>query len=370
MLLEREILKNICSKIVPAISHSDINETSELLELTVHNNVLTLYVSSDIYTLKIVEKLDSETKDFTATIQAPTFLKLISQTTSEKIGLDVEGNALKVSGNGTYTFPLIYNDDVLVSIPKYTVDVVTKEFNIKNKILQSILQYNSKYIDKKTFNSPLQRLYYVDGDGCLTFISGACVNNFKLDNDLRILLDDRCVKLFSLFKNEDIKLTLGMRNNNSKTQTVVSLTTDDIKLTMILPEDMSIIDKFPCEAIRKLATTDYDNVVTLDSSKLQQSLNRLSLFRDTNNKAYLTFTFDTNNVSIQDINKENVETINYEDGSKIEKPYELIVDADEFKQALSCVPNLYLSLSFGNGRSFMLQREGVTIIVPECTRSL
>ena len=46
-------------------------------------------------------------------------------------------------------------------------------------------------------SNPIQRLYYMDERGAVTFTSGACINNFTLEKPVKILLNNKLVKLFN-----------------------------------------------------------------------------------------------------------------------------------------------------------------------------
>ena len=55
-------------------------------------------------------------------------------------------------------------------------------------------------------------MYYVDNEGAITFTSGACVTKFDLAGDIKLLFNQRLVKLFKLFKNTKVHFTVGNTN--------------------------------------------------------------------------------------------------------------------------------------------------------------
>ena len=104
---------------------------------------------------------------------------------------------------------LFFDNNEMLTLPPITILNKTLDMNISGEILNSILQYNSKELVKTSIAKPIQKLYYLDQEGCITFTTGACVNNFVLEKPVKILLNNRLVKLFKLFKNSLVKFTLG-----------------------------------------------------------------------------------------------------------------------------------------------------------------
>ena len=106
----------------------------------------------------------------------------------------------------------------------------------------SILQFNSKELSKGIISRPIQKLYYVDEHGALTFTTGACVNSFELQQPVKLLLNDRLVKLFKLFKGEQVDFTLGYDTISEDTiQTKVRFESDDIIITFDKPINAKVM---------------------------------------------------------------------------------------------------------------------------------
>ena len=73
----------------------------------------------------------------------------------------------------------------------------------------SLYNYNTKQLNIGSVAKPVQKMFYIDNEGCITFTSGACVNNFTLEKPIRVLLNSRLVNLFKLFKDELVQFNLG-----------------------------------------------------------------------------------------------------------------------------------------------------------------
>ena len=209
MIIRTDELKDICSKILTAVDDSDLSVVTETLQLKTVNNVLYLAVTNKEYYVETKTALTGEVGEFNATVNAKLFLKLMSQITTETVEFNVVDNVLIIKGNGTYKLPLIFDGDTLLELPKINIDNPTLNMPIASENLLSILQYNSKELMKGSIIRPVQKMYYVDEKGCITFTTGACVNNFTLPNQVSVLLNSKLVKLFKLFKEGDVEFTLG-----------------------------------------------------------------------------------------------------------------------------------------------------------------
>ena len=101
-------------------------------------------------------------------------------------------------------------------------------------------------------------VYYMDENGAVTFTTGACVNSFTLEQPVKVLLNDRLVKLFKLFKGEKVKFTLGYDAISDEIiQTKVKFETSDVTITAILSCDDSMLRQFPVNAVRGRADATY-----------------------------------------------------------------------------------------------------------------
>lgn len=372
MIIRIEKLQNACKNILTAVDSNTLSTITETLELVTVDNYLYMNVTNREYFAQV--KIDiGEVVDFHATVNATLFLKLISQITTDTVELNIKDNYVVVVANGTYKLPLIFDGDKLLELPEIEIKNVTNEFEIDSDILTSILQYNSKELLKGTIARPVQRLYYVDEKGAITFTSGACVNSFNLPQEVKLLFNDRLVKLFKLFDGSKVNLKIGYDNiSEDIIQTKVSFTSPDIKLTAILSCDDSLLSKVPVSAIRGIATAEYPYSININKEYLLQAISRLLLFNTLSGsrdivKPYSTLEFGKDSVTIYDVKKENKEVVNYNNTVlDIDEPYTAILDLPELKATLETCNEPYLNINFGNNTSIVLTRGRITNVIPEC----
>lgn len=376
MIIRSEKFQDICSKILPAVDTNETSTLSATLELVTRDKVLYVNVTNREYYVQVKLDLDEDI-DFHATVNANLFLKLISQITTDTIELSVDDTNIKIKGNGNYKLPLIYDDDKLLELPTINIINETNTFNIKSDILKSILQFNSKELTKGVASKPVQKMYYVDENGAITFTSGACVNNFSLEYPVKLLFNNRLVKLFKLFDTDNVKFTLGYDEiAEDIIQTKVRFETPSINIIAILSCDDKLLKSVPVAAIRNRANVDnYPYNITINKDLLLQATNRLSLFSSGFGskeviKPYITLEFNKDFVTIYDVHKENKETLYFDNSAAnfdSTEPYEVIIDLNELRSTLDTCAEQYLNINFGDDSAIVISRQNIHNVIPQCS---
>lgn len=372
MLIKTDLFKDVCSKILSAIDNNELSTLTETLELKTVGKVLYLNVTNKEYYASVKFDLDHE-EEFHATVNANLFLKLVAQITAENIKLTIYDTYVELVANGIYKIPLIFDNDKLLELPEIIINNKTVTMPISGSILESILNYNSKELLKGTVAKPVQKMFYVDEEGCITFTTGACVNSFTLTQPIKLLLTSRLVKLFKLFKNDMVNFTLGYDAlSNGIIQTKVCFETATIKLTSILSCDDTLLNSVPVKAIRGRANNTYAYSVSLNRQELTEAINRLLLFsagygsRQTI-KPYSLFEFSGNKVTIWDANKENMEDLIFENNLTLADSYSMTLDLIDFKTVLDGCTEQSIMLNFGDHKAAVLVRGNIKNVIPEVT---
>jgi len=364
MILNSKAFTEACSYILEAIDNKNSSLFTETLELVASGRVLNLNVTNREYFVSVKFNLE-EDADLKAAVNAKLFLSLISKITSETIEITPEQNFIKIKGNGDYKLPMIYNNGELMSLPVINIDNVTNDMSIDSSILQSILFYNSKELLRGIAAKPVQKYYYIDEHGAITFTSGACVNNFTLEKPVKILLSDKVVKLLKLFKDDSsVKFEIGQDQvSDDLIQTKVRFSTDKVVLTAKL-SDSSLVSSVPVEAIRNMATKDYLYSVVLHRNEFLQALGRLRLFND-GTKNYGKFEFTNDRVTISDWSSDNKEVIVYSNEVPTLESYTALLNTDNLELIIKGCEEEYVTLCFGDNKAFCCVQPTVTDILPE-----
>lgn len=369
MRIKTKDFQEVATTIRQAIDDSITN-----LELVAKNAELFLNVTNKEYYVSVKFPL-SEPIDFAATVDAALFLDLVSGLTSEDFGLDIDGNSVVVSsGKSKYKVAMIYDNDKLMSLPIIRIANKTVEMSISADILDSILNVSSKEIAKvkKLDVNELQKMYYIDETGCFTFTTGACVNAFTLEKPVKLLLNERIVKLFKLFK-EDVHFSLGQDPlPNGTVRTKISLETGNIYLAAIITNDDLLISKVqgPCISTKRFINEVYQHHVVLSAKAVAAAINRLMLFtKNSVDKVNMAFVpanvvIDNDEMVLSD-KFGNIETVTVENGSYVDESYAFRINLADVKAIVDSCKGEHVTMNCGNGRSVVFVRGNISNLVPE-----
>ena len=362
MILKTKEFAGVCKTVLAAIDSKDTTLFTETLELKTNGDVLSMNVTNREYFLEATFKLGSE-EQFHASVNASLFLNLISKLTTDTIKITKENNSIKIESNGTYRLPMIYTNDRMLELPRITIDNVTNNMTINSTILRSIYDYNSKELLRGVAAKPVQKYYYVDELGAITFTSGACVNSFTLEKPIKLLLDPKVVGLFKLFKPDTpVEFKIGQDAlTEDLVQTKVEFKADNITLTAKL-KDTGLISSVPVSAIRNMADKTYTNSVVLNKANLLATLTRILLFND---EPVGTFEFTSEDLTIIDSSGENRETIKYENSVDTISSYTMGINLANFKLILDGAEDDYITVNFGDHKAVVVAKNTIKDIIPE-----
>lgn len=370
LIIRIEEIQQACGKILAAVDSNSLSVLTETLQIKTENKKMYISVTNREYLAKV--KIDiPEDIEFLATVNANLFLKLVSQITTDTIELSVVDSTLILKGNGVYKLPLIFDGEKLLELPEIEIDNPTVEFDVDSNALLSLIQYNSKELTKGQPSHPMQKMYYVDEKGAITFIFGACVNSFTLEKPVKMLLNDRLVKLFKLFKGEKVHFTMGMDAlTDDIIQTKVRFETPEVTITSILSCDDTMLKTFPVDSIRGRANATYPYSIKVNKDQFLQTINRLLLFSSANSakdiiKPISEFKFEKDHVVVFDTRGENKEEVWYSN-STIEDSYDTYLDLNDLKVTLETCVDPYVTLEFGDTQAVVVTHGNIKNVIPEC----
>jgi hypothetical protein len=380
MIIKTKEFKEAANKILLA---ANLDTNAANLELVISNSNLFLNVTNKEYFVSVKFTLDPEensktVETFRAVVDASLFLSLVSGFTTDTFNLDIKDNTVVLgSGKSKYKLAMIYENENLMTLPVIAIQNKTVEMSISNDILTSILNINSKELLKSKYLdvSELNKLYYIDETGCFTFTNGSCLNSFTLEKPVKLLLNDRIVRLFNLFK-DDVQFSLGQDPlPNGNVQTKIVLETPDTYLAAIITCDDTLITKVqqPCEATKRYLNEAYDHSLVLSTTALSSAINRLMTFTKNSksgtekvNMAYLPTAIKISNGELTLEDKfENYETVAIENESHSAGDYEMYVNLYDIKLVLDSCKADHITLNCGNHRSVIISRGTVTNLIPE-----
>lgn len=368
MIIDIKEFQEVCKTVLAATDTSELSTLTETLELQTSGDALYLSTTNGEYYARVKFPLPG-VEEFHAAVNANLFLKLIAAITSETVEITLHDTYMNVKANGNYKIPLIFENDHMMTVPAITIQNPTVNMSVSGSVLDSIVNFNSKQLTMGNAVQPVQKLFYLDNEGCITFTSGACVNNFQLPQPIKVLLNARLVNLFKLFKGEMVNFTLGYDALSDKiTQTKVSFVTDNIMLTAVTGCDDSLLAQVPVGPIRSRANKDYEYKVVFNVKELSAALNRLLLFNtDKNNtRPYSAFKFTSEGVTVYDTKEENTEFVRYQNAVTFDEEYTMKVDLTHFKKVIDNCTEQYATINFGSDHACcVIIRGSIKNVIPQ-----
>lgn len=371
MKISSKEFKEVCSVVMTATDSSELSLLSETLELKAEGKYLYLNTTNKEYYMSARFELEND-ETFHAAVNAAFFLKLVAAITADSIELTCHDTYLEIKTNdGKYKLPLIFENDKLIEVPVITIDNPTVEMNVSGAILESIVNYNTKQLDLGSMPKPVQKMFYIDEQGCITFTTGACVNSFTLEKPVRVLVNRRLVPLFKLFKNDMTKFTLGYDAlTEDIIQTKIAIQTDKLTLVAITGCDDNLLAAVPVAGLRGRANKAYDNAVVVSVNDFIGAINRLMLFTagyggKVNLKPYGDFEFSNGAVTVYDPDRTSNEVIRYQNGTSVENACTIKLDLSELKKILDSCIEQYITINFGESEPcVVIARNAIKNVFP------
>ena len=374
MILKTKNFQEAANKILVAVG---LDRAAANLELAAKDTSLYLRVTNREYYTAIKFELENPT-EFRAVVDANLFLNLISGISTEEFELNIKDTYVVVkAGKSSYKLAMIYENDQLMKLPiiKLDPDQITVNMSISNDILMSILNVNSREVQKakKVEVNELQRYYYIDETGCFTFTTGACINAFTLEKPIKLLLTDKVVKLFKLFSS-DAWLSYGhIVNTDNSLQPIAVFQTEDVYVATRLLSDETCIQrvKAPCDAMKTLAKEVYEHNLVLSATDLSAAISRLLMFhKNSSAKVDLSFVpasveFSNTELIISDLTGDNKEVITIENGSTTPGGYSMGVNLIDLKAVLDSCKNEHITMNCGNHKSIIICRANISNVIAE-----
>lgn len=360
MIIETKAFQSACKTILYAVDSKDSTLLNETLELVANGDVLNLNVTNREYWCSVRFKLTEPTM-FRAAVNAKLFLNLISKLATPTIEITKDTNFVKVKSSGEYKIAIIFNNDKMLELPVIAIDNVTNEMSMNSDILHSIATYNSKELTRGPIVRPVQGYYYVDEHGAVTFTSGACVNSFELEKPVKMLLSDKVVKLFKLFKPDTkISFTIGQDPINDEIiQTKVKFESDVVTITAALC-DYGMIASVPVDAVRSMASKAFNYSIVVNRDDLLKAIDRIMLFNE-DDRSILTV--DKEKITVSDTGMNNFDSVKLENECNNITSYAMEVEIKGFRGILEGAEDQYVTICFGDDRAIVVKKSNISDVV-------
>ena len=350
MKIKTNMLQEMVAKAIKAVSNNKMIPLTGLMGIELGNNKLTLQTTDGNNVLKVCQPVESlDTQNFYTIVNADTFSKLVSKTTSEYITLENNENFLEFKGNGNYKLEIALNSDgEIVKFPNYEIKDELAKIISTEKLKNTLT--TAKVCSAQTMEVPCLTGYYIGDKVLSTNRDMVCYIDEKLI-DTPILISSDTALLIQLISKSEIKLII---NNN-----ILSFITDDIVINCRELEGKDIYPLIPLENLVKL---NYDMFVNVNKNELLNVLDRMSLFVTDYDKngVYLKFTKDGLEVRSQKSNA--IELLDI----KSDKPileFECLADVEMLKSQIQTLASDIVSLYYGQSSSIEIKEGNIIMIL-------
>lgn len=347
-------LQSMVNKSIKCVSNNKLIPLTSLMSIKVQDNCLTLTTTdaTNYFYVSSTSKIDSE--DFEVSVLADLFTHLVQKTTSDEITLEIEGNLVKVKGNGTYTMelPLDENGNPI----KFPVKLKNDDFRtllgtIKVSTIKTLLAVNKPSLaDSMEF--PALTCYYC-GDSVITSDrKQICRTNIKMFDE-PMLITPALMELLGSFEEENIEVTAEEDSAN-----VVFSTSTAIVFAPIT----SGVDTFPVDSINTLADQSFSSTCVLPKSAVLNVLDRLSLFVAPYDKKQIYLTFTREGLMLSSMKSSGQELIPYINSENF-MDYTCCINIDMLKAQISSQDCDNITLSYGSDVAVKLSNKNITQII-------
>ena len=184
--LSTVLFKEMVAKSKRAVSNSIMSPLSQMMAIELKDGTLTLTTTDATNYLYVMQE-GIEGDDFYVTVMADTFAQLVAKTTSEKIKLELEGTALRVTGNGEYLIELPEEEGELIKFPDPRNDVELEPLDdIELSVIHDIVD-TAKASLALTLEEPCYVNYYCGEKVIATDIEKICLMDAQLWAEPRLV---------------------------------------------------------------------------------------------------------------------------------------------------------------------------------------
>lgn len=372
MILNTKLFQESANKILIA---AELDKTAANLEIVTKDNVLYLNVTNKEYYVSVKYNIEAS-EDFRAVVDASLFLNLIYGISSETFEIIIKDNYILVkAGKSNYKLAMIYENDEIMTLPVLKLLNKTVEMTVDKDILHSILNINSKEIakaKKALVRSEAQTLCYIDQNGAFTFTDSACLNSFTLEKPIKLLVNDRIIKLFKLF-NTNPTLSFGYDlATNGTTKAKLVLETENIYLAALINCEDRLLDRIqkPYNATKRYFAATYPSNFVISTNVLSAAIARLMLFSKNSGESTAqvipaTFVFKGDEIIIQDKqNNTEIVVVENEDSYLVDN-YSMTLNLIDLKTILDSYKNEHVTINCGNSQAVVITKQNISHLLPE-----
>lgn len=350
------VLQEMLSKAIKGAGNNKLIPITGLLGIRQDSasSVLCL-TTTDMSNYLYVQMSNESAEDFSVTVSADTFAKLISKMTCETVSLEIKDAYLEIVGNGTYKIELPLDENgELIKYPdpigklsdSQKIDTGTIDSYVFGTISNSI-----KPALSVTSEVPCYMSYYV-GDSVIATdtykIAGLMENVFKNPR----LLSANTVDLLTLVKSDSVAYSVYDTG-------VITFSASDI---VVYSSPVEGLEEFAIKEITNLLNITSDSYCEVAKDDFLQLLDRLSLFVSPYDKNAINLTFAKDGIIVTSKSISGMEIIPYVSIHDYAE-FSCAVDIQMLQSQVKGIPTSTVNIYYGHPNALKLKTDKLIQII-------
>lgn len=332
--IKTSTLQELVGRSVKGVGNNKLIPLTSLMSMSLEKGILTFITTDSVNYLYIRQKADGE--DFSVTVSADMFYKLISKLTCENVEIDLRDHCLELKGNGKYIIELPVDEDGrFISYPDPLKTFKAEGPGVEiNLTTIDLIRSSIKPSLAVTLEVPCYTGYYV-GDTVIGTDTFTVASMKKKLFDTPQLISSEMIDLCGVMTEEKIHVDI--------VDNVVVLNSPDCS---IYGTTMEGIEEYAVTEINELLETEFSSYCKVSKAELLALLDRLVLFVGSHDKNEIGLVFTKDSIEVSSKALTGVEDIRYVESENFTE-FSCKLDIQTFVQAVKSIPSSVVSLYYG-----------------------
>lgn len=347
VLFETDVLQAALSRVDRGVGSGKMLPITKYIEIIVEDDVV-MFISTDLNIwVTAISKPVEVMETGSTVVLAHKFKQLIDNTTKKEVQLIKKDNSLLVDGNGKYNIEIIEEE-----FPNYSLDDIKNSFEVETEALLKNITINKSSIDDEMFR-PCLGGYRIQNNIVTTNSKKMCYNrNTIIDKDMEpLLIGQELISKLDMLQGE-VEIDVG--NDGS-------ILFSDNYCMIYGPLHDGLSDYPDIEKFVKNIDLPYK--VKINALKLNQILNRLSIFKNTISTDGVILEFKKNFILLSNLQGNNKEFLNYTKKVNLKEDFKISLNIDYLSDILTSVPEEVVELHYGNKDMIMISSDKVDYVL-------
>ena len=350
-IVDTKVLQTLVNKAVKGAANNKFNTITNLMNVVVNGNRISITTTGNDTYLTVSDAIISG-EDTSFTVVVDLFSKLISKTSVENIKISATEDVITVTGNGTYKLPIKLDvDGKPIKYPEHVIEDPEYSGTIALDTVRSVIIHNKPSLSITNDAPYLMGYRFTPSKVISADTFNICLNtSTTFGSD--ILISPAVLDLLSICEDESIEYKIKGRE--------IIFENDSMKLYATA---MNGIEEYPISDIEEIDKVQYTSNCTLSKQAMLNSLDRLSLFIKDNEKNGVYLTFTKNNVKIESVNRNGIESIDYQ-GINNFNDFVCFIGVENLRKQVTARAGESFNLYFGGSADTVAIKDGgVTQII-------